>query len=630
MLVFHDVTERRRAREALRESEERLRLFIGHAPASLAMFDRSMRYLSASRRWLTDYNLEQTDLTGLSHYEVFPEISEKWKEVHRRALDGEVVRAESDRFDRTDGSVQWLCWEVRPWYDAAGDVGGIVIFSEDITERQQLLETIESVARFPDENPNPILRVSSDGKLLYANRSSATLLKSLGWKPAETLPGDWRQHALQALSSGCSKEMELTCEEVVYSLLLVPVSDLEYLNIYGRDISERKHMEEQLRKSRDELELRVQERTTELSTANENLREQAELLDLAHDAILVRDMDNNILYWNDGAEKTYGWTKEEALGKAAHTLLYTHFPRPLEELMADLLRNEEWEGELGHKTKSGEQIMVASRWAIQKGPEGNPTGMLEINRNISERKQAEEQVKSYMAKLEQSNQALQDFASIASHDLKEPLRKVISFGNMLRQRSGDSLGQSGNDYLNRMLNATERMQSLLTGLLDYSRVATASEPFKEVDLSDLIGEVLSDLEVRIVKTGGEVHVGTLPVISADPTQMRQLFQNLIGNALKFHKPGEKPMVQVRSVSNTDSECQIVVEDNGIGFDEQYLDKIFAPFQRLHARSEYEGTGMGLAICKKIVERHGGSIIARSTPGAGSEFIVTLPARPQKD
>ena len=240
------------------------------------------------------------------------------------------------------------------------------------------------------------------------------------------------------------------------------------------------------------------------------------------------------------------------------------------------------------------------------------------------------ELNSYMAKLEQSNQALQDFASIAAHDMKEPLRKVISFGIMLRQKYEDSLGQTGNDYLDRMLNATERMQSLLAGLLDYSRVATASEPFKEVDLSDLIGEVISDLEVRIVKTGGEVHVGTLPVISADPTQMRQLFQNLIGNALKFHKPGEKPMVQVRSVSNTDAECRIVVEDNGIGFEEQYLEKIFAPFQKLHGRREFEGTGLGLAICKKIVERHGGSITAESTPGVGSKFVVTLPVRPRKD
>ncbi len=235
------------------------------------------------------------------------------------------------------------------------------------------------------------------------------------------------------------------------------------------------------------------------------------------------------------------------------------------------------------------------------------------------------ELKSYMAKLEQSNQALQDFASIAAHDLKEPLRKVISFGDMLRQKSGGSMGQSGNDYLNRMLNATERMQSLLTGLLDYSRVATTAEPFKEVNLSDLIGEVLSDLEVRIVKTVGEVRVETLPVISADPTQMRQLFQNLIGNALKFHKAGEKPIVKVSCIPENNGVAQIIVEDNGIGFEEQYLEKIFAPFQRLHGKSsQYEGTGMGLAICKKIVERHGGTITAKSIPGKGSTFTITLP------
>ncbi|MFZ0929530.1 MAG: PAS domain S-box protein [Syntrophobacteraceae bacterium] len=279
-----------------------------------------------------------------------------------------------------------------------------------------------------------------------------------------------------------------------------------------------------------------------------------------------------------------------------------------------------------------------------KNADGDLIQWCGTNTDITERKQMEDELrkarnglelrvaertselKAYMTKLEQSNQTLQDFASIASHDMKEPLRKVISFGNMLRQKSGESLGQSGNDYLNRMLNATERMQSLLTGLLDYSRVATASEPFEQVHLSDLIGEVLSDLEVRIVKTGDEVHVETLPVISADPTQMRQLFQNLIGNALKFHKPGEKPMVQVRSVSKTDSGCQIIVEDNGIGFEERYLERIFAPFQRLHGRSEYEGTGMGLAICKKIVERHRGNITARSTPGVGASFIIQLPLK----
>jgi PAS domain S-box-containing protein len=233
---------------------------------------------------------------------------------------------------------------------------------------------------------------------------------------------------------------------------------------------------------------------------------------------------------------------------------------------------------------------------------------------------------TYMARLQESNQALQDFASIASHDMQEPLRKVISFGDMLSKEYEGVLGEEGNAYLRRMLDATQRMQALLKGLLEYSRVTTKIDPFVEVDLTKIVGEVLSDLEVRIKRTEGEVRIGELPVIQADPMQMRQLFQNLIGNALKFHKEGEKPLVEVRSAI-VDGKLQIVVEDNGIGFEEQYIDRIFAPFQRLHGRdSRYEGTGMGLAICRKIVERHGGTMRAESNPGKGSRFIVILEAR----
>jgi len=228
------------------------------------------------------------------------------------------------------------------------------------------------------------------------------------------------------------------------------------------------------------------------------------------------------------------------------------------------------------------------------------------------------------AELQRSNQALQDFAAIASHDLQEPLRKVALFGDMLKQKWSDSLGEQGIGYLDRVLDANQRMQSLLTALLEYSRISTKANPFVDVELTKVVHEVLSDLEARIQRTGGEVHVGELPVIQSDPTQMRQLFQNLVGNALKFHKEGEKPIVKVSCVRANNGVAQIIVEDNGIGFDEKHLERIFAPFQRLHGRSEYEGTGMGLAICKKIVERHGGSITAKSAPGAGATFIIELP------
>ena len=238
-----------------------------------------------------------------------------------------------------------------------------------------------------------------------------------------------------------------------------------------------------------------------------------------------------------------------------------------------------------------------------------------------------DELKTYMAKLEESNQALEDFASIASHDMQEPLRKVVAFGNILKRTYKDSLGETGIDYLNRMLGATNRMQSLLKGLLEYSRITAKADPFVEVDLTKVVNEVLSDLEIRIEITGGKVLVGELPVVKGDPTQMRQLFQNLIGNALKFHKNGEKPVIEIRSAITDNGDIRIIVEDNGIGFEEKHLDRIFAPFQRLHGReSHYEGTGMGLAICKKIVERHGGTIRAESEPGKGSTFLVCLPAK----
>ncbi len=240
------------------------------------------------------------------------------------------------------------------------------------------------------------------------------------------------------------------------------------------------------------------------------------------------------------------------------------------------------------------------------------------------------ELKTANAELARSNQALQDFASIASHDLKEPLRKVASFGFILQQKCGEALGLTGNDYLQRMLDATRRMESLLTGLFEYSKVTMNPEPFMEVDLYDIVHEVLSDLEVKLEKSAAKVKIGALPCVEADPTQMRQLFQNLIGNALKFHKAGQKPFVSVWSDPDGDKGFRIAVQDRGIGFEEEYVDRIFAPFQRLHGRnSPYKGTGMGLAICRKIAERHGGSIRAKSVPGEGSTFIVWLPVRHER-
>ena len=239
------------------------------------------------------------------------------------------------------------------------------------------------------------------------------------------------------------------------------------------------------------------------------------------------------------------------------------------------------------------------------------------------------------ADLNASNRELQDFAAVASHDLQEPLRKIEAFGSRLKTKYDQALDEPGRDYLARMLAATVRMRQLINDLLSFSRVTTKARAFVTVDLAEVAREVVSDLEGRMYETGGRVEVGALPTIEAEPLQMRQLLQNLIGNGLKFHREGEPPVVRIegRLLDTSDPpvegpapgprRCEIQVQDNGIGFEEVYSERIFELFQRLHGRDGYEGTGMGLAICRKIVTRHGGTISAHSAPGHGATFIVTL-------
>ena len=231
--------------------------------------------------------------------------------------------------------------------------------------------------------------------------------------------------------------------------------------------------------------------------------------------------------------------------------------------------------------------------------------------------------------LQRSNRELQDFAFVASHDLQEPLRKIQAFGDRLTTKHGPQLNDEARDYLSRMQGAAGRMYTLINDLLSFSRVTTKAQPFVPTGLNKIVREVLGDLEVRLQETEGRVDVEDLPTIDADGLQMRQLFQNLIGNALKFHRPAVAPVIKIKGEKADPEMFVLTVTDNGIGFDEKYLDRIFTPFQRLHGRNEYDGTGIGLAVCRKIVERHGGTLTARSTPGEGSTFIATLPVKQEK-
>ena len=247
---------------------------------------------------------------------------------------------------------------------------------------------------------------------------------------------------------------------------------------------------------------------------------------------------------------------------------------------------------------------------------------------IAKRKKAEKILKEYSESLARSNRELEDFAYVASHDLQEPLRKIQAFGNLLEGEYRDKLGEDGVDYLSRMLSAASRMSTLIQDLLAFSRVTTRQNKPEQVNLNSIVDEVIGDLESRIDDVDGKVVVGPLPAVTVDPIHMRQLFQNLIGNALKFHKPDVAPTVTVEGYENGDI-VELRVSDNGIGFDEKYTDRIFSVFQRLHDRSSYEGTGIGLAVCRKIAERYNGTINATSKKGEGATFIVRLPKLPKE-
>jgi PAS domain S-box-containing protein len=401
-----------------------------------------------------------------------------------------------------------------------------------------------------------------------------------------------------------------------------------------------------------------------------------EILGATPDLVATASADGQMLYLNRGGFRLLEWDPEE--GVAGRSILEAHPKwagrKALNEFLPAAIRDGEWRGETTLKSRTGKIIPVSQVILAHRDASGRLRFLSTIMRDISERKrteaeltrhreQLEELVKartaelskavedlatenerrrrverdleSYASELARSNQDLERFAFVASHDLQEPLRKIHAFGDLLERHLGGCLDEKGQDLMRRMLGAGHRMQGLIEALLRLSRVSTQGAPFGAVDLNAVMQVLLSDLEPSIESAGGQVDVMPLPRVKGDETQIRELFQNLVCNALKFRRSGVPVRVRVYGENGqrqqhahagaAEALCAcVVVEDNGIGFDQKHAERIFEVFQRLHQRSEYEGTGIGLAISRKIVERHGGSIEAYGKQGEGARFVVTLP------
>ena len=417
-----------------------------------------------------------------------------------------------------------------------------------------------------------------------------------------------------------------------------------------RRILERDTAQEALQRSRDHLA----RKSKELEDANaallkevaERKKAEAEILlseekfrtvaDFTCDWEYWKDPAGNFLYVSPSAERITGYRPEEFKANAGlfveithpdhKAQLENHFKHVVSERGMCML-------EFRIITKNGQERWIGHTCQPVYGQSGEFLGSRASNRDITGSKWSEKALNKFAVELARSNRDLQDFASMASHDLREPLVLVQAFSEKLRARYGENIPEQGLEYIRRIEAAAARMQELISGVLAYSRVSAKGQPFKEVDLEQIVLQVIADLEVRIAETGGQVKVDTLCRIKADPLQIRQLFQNLIANAFKYRQPEVPPCVLVSSriIAGSDADgatesCRITVADNGIGFAAESADRIFGLFQRLHGRSRHEGAGIGLAVCKRIVERHGGTIIAESSPGMGARFIVTLPVQ----
>ncbi len=600
----------------LSANEEKYRALFEHAPVGIITVRDNGRIQSFNSKACDLFGYSPDVFSSLSVEDLVPDSQRhNHASLRRRYMLAPTSRAMGEGGDlygrREDGSVFPLEISLYPVHTSAGTIA--VAHIADITERKKAEEKFRSLL---EAAPDAIVIVDKVGVIQRVNRQTETLFgysarELLGKKVEVLMPQRFRErhsgHRMNFFLApkirGMGQGLELfgeTCDgrEFPVEISLSPLETDEGLLISAaiRDVSERKRAEERFRS----------------------------LIAAVDDAIIVADASGNIIDWNPAASRVLGWQPEEILGHPLTEIMPERYHEPHRAGLWRYLETGAGKAmgkvlELAALTKGGTEIPI--ELSLANWEQEGKQFFCGVLRDMSWRKQAEENLKRYARQLEITNKELEQFAYIASHDLQEPLRTVSSFVQLLAEDCNGKLGPEADTYIRYISQGSERMSQLVKGLLDYSRLGRDQQR-SSVDSNALLKTVLDDLKTTIEAAGASVTVEDLPTIMGAETELRRLFQNLIANAVKFHRPDVAPRVTV-SARRDNGHWVFAVADNGIGIADVYRDKIFRLFQRLHAQHEYSGTGIGLAHCKKIVDSLGGRIWVESVVGEGSTFYFSV-------